>query len=143
MADFKSILIIEDNDKVRRYYAEHLISPHHVIFEAATGQAGLDLYRSQPIDCVVLDLSLPDMSGFELLPKLVPVAAQPPVPVVILTSLESGALLEVAKLNGAFAGLQKDTTSGDDLAHVVVRAMSAIPVEKKASVAFPQQSLSA
>ena len=61
--DSKSILLIEDNHKVRRYYADHLklICPHYVILEAASGQTGLDLYYWQTIDCVVLDLSLPDI----------------------------------------------------------------------------------
>ena len=130
MTSVKSILFIEDNEKVRRYYTEHLISHYRIIHHAATGQIGLDFYRSHTIDCVILDLSLPDMSGFEVLAKLIPVPSWPRVPVVILTSHDSGALLEVAKVNGAFAGLLKGDTSGDDLAKVVVKAMAAIPVEK-------------
>jgi DNA-binding NarL/FixJ family response regulator len=38
------------------------------------GQSGLALYRSRRIDCVVLELSLPDQSGFQTLAELVPVA---------------------------------------------------------------------
>jgi len=136
MPDAKSILLIEDSDIVRNYYADHLKlrSPYYVILEAATGRTGLDLYQSRKIDCVILDLSLPDVSGFEVLAKLVPIASQPLVPVVVLTSLSSGALLDVAKRNGAFAALQKDLTSGDDLEKVVLNAMEAIPVNGKRPV---------
>jgi DNA-binding NarL/FixJ family response regulator len=82
MADRKRILLIEDHDIVRRYYAERLrhLLCDDVIFHATTGQTGLDLFQWQPIDCIVLDLSLPDMSGFEVFAKLIPVAAQHRVP---------------------------------------------------------------
>jgi DNA-binding response OmpR family regulator len=78
MADAKSILLIEDNDTIRGYYADHLrlVFPDHVICEAATGQTGLSLFQSQTIHCVILDLSLPDLSGFEVLTKFPPTTGQ-------------------------------------------------------------------
>ena len=131
MSKARSILLIEDNHKVRSYYSDHLKlkCPDYVILEAATGQTGLDLYQQQSIDCVVLDLSLPDMSGFEVLARLIPVGSKPPVPVVILTSIDSGVLLEVGKSNGAFMALQKDNTSGDELSRVVRTAIATNGVE--------------
>jgi CheY-like chemotaxis protein len=135
MADAQSILLIEDNDVIRRYYADRLrqILSDCVIVEAATGQTGLDIFQWQTIDCVILDLSLPDMSGFEVLEKLVPVAAEPLVPVLILTALDNGDLLQAAESKGAFLALQKDLTCADELATYIRRAMTVIPVEKKAS----------
>jgi DNA-binding response OmpR family regulator len=47
---------------------------------AATGQDGLEIYQTQPIDCVVLEMDLTDMSGFEVLVRLVPVASKPKWP---------------------------------------------------------------
>jgi DNA-binding NarL/FixJ family response regulator len=139
MPDAKSILLIEDHDIVRRYYADHLrlVFPHYTIYEAATGKTGLDLYQWQTIDCVILDLSLPDMSGFQVLAGLVPVAAHPPVPVVILTSINSQSILDLAKHKGAFLALLKDLTSGDELAKVIFKAMAAIPVNGEKVTAVP------
>ena len=58
-----------------------------------------------------------------------------------MTSLDNGALLEAAKLKGAFAALQKDFTSCDDLANAVLKAMAAVPVNgKKAAAASPTPS---
>jgi CheY-like chemotaxis protein len=135
MADAKSILLIEDNDVIRRYYADRLrqILSDCVVVEAATAKTGLDMFRWQTIDCVILDLSLPDMSGFEVLEKLVPVATEPLVPVLILTALDNGDLLQAAESKGAFLALQKDLTCADELATYIRRAMTVIPVEKKAS----------
>jgi DNA-binding NarL/FixJ family response regulator len=132
MADRKAILLIEDHDIVRRYYAERLrqLLSDHVIVEATTGRTGLDLFQWQTIDCVILDLSLPDMSGFEVLTRLVPVAGQSRVPVVVLTAIDNGPLLQAAESKGAFVALQKDITSADELVTHVRRAMAAIPVPR-------------
>lgn len=114
MSDAKSILLIDDNDKDRQYYTHRLkvSSPYdYVIFEAVTGQAGLDLFKAHPIDCVILELGLPDMSGFEVLIKLVPIAQRPEIPVVVLTRFSNGSLIQVACQNGAFAALYKSPTS--------------------------------
>jgi CheY-like chemotaxis protein len=62
MSDAKSILLIDDNDKDRQYYTHRLkvSSPHdYVIFEATTGQVGLDIFKAHRIDCVILEFSLP------------------------------------------------------------------------------------
>ena len=144
MADIKSILLIEDNDIVRRYYADRLktLLSECAILEAVTGQTGLGLFQSQAIDCVILDLSLPDMSGFEVLAKLVPVAAKPLVPVVVLTSFDHRALLEAAERKGAFLALQKDRISADELATYIRRVMTVIPVEK-ATATLPKLSVPA
>src|SRR5678809_42300 len=113
----------------RRYYSDHLrqVFPGYFIFEATTGKTGLDLYEWQPINCVILYLSLPDMSGFHVLSQMVPNPSQPLVPVVILTSINSQSILEVAKQKGAFIALQKDLTPGDELARVIQKALVAIP----------------
>jgi DNA-binding NarL/FixJ family response regulator len=135
MTNRKSILLIEDHDVIRRYYADRLrqLLSDSLIIEAATGQMGLELFQRQPIDCVILDLSLPDMSGFEVLPKLVPIAGQAGVPVVVLTAIDNGPLLAAAESKGAFVALQKDLTSADELVTHVRRGMAAIPVTRPAT----------
>ena len=143
MADRKTILLIEDHDIIRRYYAERLrqLLSDSVILEAITGQAGLDLFQRQTVDCVILDLSLPDMSGFEVLPQLV--HGQPRVPVMVLTAIDNGPLLQAAESKGAIVALQKDLTSADELVTHVRRVMAAIPVEKKEPAVSSSLSISA
>ena len=139
----KSILLIDGHDKERQYYAHRLkvSSPDYMIFEASTGQAGLALYSSQSIHCVILELGLPDMSGFEVLAKLVPSARRPEVPVIVLTKFDNQALLEVAAKNGALVTLQKSTTSGDDLDRVVLKAIATIQRDSKKDVAVASNVL--
>ena len=64
-----SVLLIDGFDADRRYFADQLkhCSQDYQIIEAAGGQSGLAVYRSRRIDCVVLELALPDRSGLEVL----------------------------------------------------------------------------
>ena len=71
-----SVLFIDANDADRAHFASKLQGcfPGYSILEASDGESGLALYRSQRIDCVILELDFPDLSGFEVLVQLVPIA---------------------------------------------------------------------
>ena len=121
-----SVLLIDGNDTERRYYANRLrlCSPNYLIAEAADGQSGLNHYRSRWVDCVVLELELPDRSGFEVLIDLVPIASKPKVAVIVLTKIGHRGLWEVAMQNGAYVCLVKRYTSGEDLDKAIQRAVA-------------------
>ena len=120
-----SVLLIDGSKNHRTYWADQLkhCSADYEILEAADGQSGLDLYRSRRIDCVVLELSLPDQSGFKTLIELVQVPSRPQVAVVVLTLMTHPGVWELAKENGAYACLAKDFTSGEDLDKAIQRAV--------------------
>ncbi len=63
----KSLLIVEDDANLRHSVHKLLAGADIRIIEAGGGQAALAALRNQPFDCMILDLNLPDMSGFELL----------------------------------------------------------------------------
>jgi len=64
------ILIIEDEQPIRRFLRASLTSEGYRISEAASGQEGLQLASSLPPDLVILDLGLPDLDGQEVLRQL-------------------------------------------------------------------------
>jgi DNA-binding NarL/FixJ family response regulator len=121
-----SVLLIDGSQNQRTYWADQLkrCSPHYQIIEADSGQSGLDLYRSRRIDCVVLEIELPDQSGFEVLMALVPRASKPSVAVIVLTQLTHRGLWELAKRNGAYVCFVKRHTTGEDLDRAIQRAMA-------------------
>jgi DNA-binding NarL/FixJ family response regulator len=128
MSDYKTILLIDGHDKERQFYAKSLkaLSPDYVILEAATAPSGLELYNSHSIDCVVIELELSDMSGFEVLAQLIPIAKHPTIAVVVLTRLPYASLLVIAKESGAHEALPKATTSGEILHQAIIQAVAMV-----------------
>jgi len=133
MSDAISILFIDGNHRDREYYAWrlHASQLRYDIAHAATGRAGLDHCARQPIECVVLELDLPDMSGFEVLAKLVRSACHPEMAVVVLTGLPNPYLLELALKNGAQAALQKMTPSGRMLERSILNSIASVKRERE------------
>ena len=121
-----SVLLIDGSQNERAYWADQLkrCSVDYEIVEASDGQSGLNVYRSQRIDCVVLELDLPDHSGFETLVELVPIARRPQVAVIVLTKMTHRGVWELVKDNGAYACFCKKFTSGEDLDRAIQRAMA-------------------
>jgi DNA-binding NarL/FixJ family response regulator len=110
------------------------------VVEAATGNAGLHLFHSQLFDCVVLELDLPDMSGFEVLVKVVSDVYHPEVAVIILTQSTNRSILELSLKTGAQAALHKTTTSADVLNTAIMNAISTVQRERLAA-SLPQNPL--
>ena len=83
-----TVLVIDDNDEDRKYWCDALKHSAHnyTVLEASNGQSGLNLCRSQRVDCIVLDLDMPE-SGFYVLFDLIRDRTRPQIAVVILTHL--------------------------------------------------------
>jgi DNA-binding NarL/FixJ family response regulator len=123
-----TILLIDGNGHDRTYYADRLkfSIPDCVVLEAKDGKSGLEVYKSRRVDCIVHEVYLPDMSGFELLVALVPLASRPPVAVLILTRKPVRGLRDLARANGAQELLVKQQTSGEELAQVILKAIAVV-----------------
>jgi DNA-binding response OmpR family regulator len=128
-----SVLFIDRSEEQRTYWGDQLksCSANYEILEASDGQSGLDLYLSRRIDCVVLELDLPDQSGFQVLLNLVPLASRPYVAVIILTQIPYQSLWELARDNGAYACFYKKHTNGGDLDRAIQRAVSLVGLMPK------------
>jgi DNA-binding response OmpR family regulator len=60
------ILFVEDDDAIRETTRIALEDEDYVVDEASTGGEALPAFARQPVDCVLLDLMLPDETGFEV-----------------------------------------------------------------------------
>ena len=121
-----SVLFIDNSKRQRTFWADQLksCSSDYEIVKAEDGQSGLALYRSRRFDCVVLELSLPDQSGFPTLVELVPAARRPQIAVVVLTLITHRGVWDLAKQSGAYACLHKDHTTGEELDKAIQRAIA-------------------
>jgi len=81
-----TILMIEDTEEIRLPVARMLRKNGFSVIETGTGGVGVDFYRAQSarIDIVLVDLTLPDMSGEEVLKELQNI--RPDVKVIVTTS---------------------------------------------------------
>ncbi|PCI38124.1 MAG: response regulator [Elusimicrobia bacterium] len=82
------VIIVDDNDYIRSLLEYLLQQAHHeIVGQAATGQQALELCASAQPDLITLDMSLPDMTGFEVLPKLH--ANHPHLKILVITGNNS------------------------------------------------------
>ena len=132
----KRLLVVEDNDIERQSIVELLGASDIELCAVGTGQEALDAMLDQPFDCVVLDLRLPDMTGFELLEKVQAEPALDDVPVVVFTGKELSGSEEQKIKTIAKSIVLKDVQSPerllDETALFLHRVVTELPPEKQA-----------
>lgn len=80
------ILVIEDEDRIRQFLQRGLSFEGYRVDVASDGSIGLDLFRENPPDLVLLDLMLPGMDGLEVCRRI---RAASEVPILMLTAKEN------------------------------------------------------
>jgi CheY-like chemotaxis protein len=111
----KRLLVIEDDDIERESILELLGADDIEIVPAATGAEALAVLHREPIDCCVVDLRLPDMSGFELLERLQADEVLRTIPVVVFTGKQLSADEEARLRTVAKSVVLKDVQSPERL----------------------------
>ena len=99
------VLIVDDQEKIRKILAVLLVEHGHRVEEAGSAEEGLERQPAFQPDLVLLDLKLPGMQGTEALETLR--QASPPPDVVIMTAYASIRSAVEAMRNGAFDYITK------------------------------------
>ena len=130
-----TVLFIDSHDDERQYWVQRLrtSSPEYMVFEASNGAAGLAVCESQQVHCVISELTLPDMSGFDVLLQLVPKPRHPEIALIFLTRLILAPMKDLALNNGAQAYLVKSHSSGDELDTTIHKALASVAPTRKES----------
>ncbi|HTB64299.1 MAG TPA: response regulator, partial [Opitutales bacterium] len=131
----KRLLVVEDNDVERASIVELLDHDDIEIVTAPTGERALELLLDRPFDCCVLDLRLPDMTGFELLDKIQQEPTLRDIPIVVftgrdLTRDEEQRLRSVAK-SVLVKGVQSPERLFDETALFLHRVVADLPASKQ------------
>jgi len=131
----KRLLVVEDNPAEQLSVRELLSHDDVDISIASTGAEAINSIRHEPYDCVVLDLRLPDMTGFEVLEHL---RAEPEVsdlPVVVFTgkelSPEEDAQLRTLARSVVVKGVESPERLLDETALFLHRVITDLPSEKQ------------
>ena len=114
----KTILVIEDEVSIRKVIKAFLEDAGYTVFEAGDGQEGLEKFRQQSPDLILLDLMLPKMNGFSVCEVI---RKESRVPIIMLTALDS----EADQMKG-FDALADDYITKPFSMPLVVRHIEAV-----------------
>lgn len=131
----KRLLVVEDNDRERDSIVALLEHKDIEIHGVATGEEALQRLHEQAFDCCIMDLRLPDMTGFELLERVQADPALRNVPVVVFTGKELNSEEEARLRSVAKSIVLKDVQSPerllDETCLFLHQVMSELPEEKR------------
>ncbi|MEO0323676.1 MAG: sigma-54 dependent transcriptional regulator [Myxococcota bacterium] len=114
------LLVVDDDEGVRRFVAEALETGAHQVADAASGEEALRLAKREAFDVVFTDLKMPGMGGQQLLRRLR--AEHPETEVVVLTAHGDVATAVACMRAGAFDFLEKPVGSLEQLRALAARA---------------------
>jgi CheY-like chemotaxis protein/signal transduction histidine kinase len=131
----KKLLIVEDNPAEQLSIRELLGSDDIDVTVASTGAEALDMVTEGAFDCVVLDLRLPDMTGFDILERMRDIPEATDLPVVVFTgkelSPEEDARLHTLARSVVVKGVESPERLLDETALFLHRVVADLPVEKQ------------
>jgi HAMP domain-containing protein/CheY-like chemotaxis protein/signal transduction histidine kinase len=131
----RRLLIVEDNKAEQMSIGELLGYDDIEIVNAGTGAEALTTLREHQCDCVVLDLRLPDMTGFEVLERMREDKTLADVPVVVFTgrelSVEEDLQLHAMARSIVVKGVESPERLLDETALFLHRVVTDLPAEKQ------------
>jgi HAMP domain-containing protein/CheY-like chemotaxis protein/signal transduction histidine kinase len=131
----KRLLVVEDNEAEQMSIRELLGYDDIEIVTTGRGEDALTILRDQPCDCVVLDLRLPDMTGFDVLERIRDDVSLADVPVVVFTgrelSAEEDAQLHTMARSIVVKGVESPERLLDETSLFLHRIVTELPQEKQ------------
>ena len=123
------LLLIDDNPAdrhVNKRYLQRDLAHQYVFMEAETGEQALRQCGATPPDCILIDYSLPDMSGLELLAELKGASEHLLYPIVMMTGAGDEKVATRAIQGGAQDYLVKGNLTPESLLIAVENAMEKV-----------------
>ncbi len=105
--DKKRILLVDDEEDLRKMLRFRLEATNYDVIEAADGQEGLNKARSERPDLIILDLMLPKIDGFKVCRMLKFDEKYKAIPIVMFTARAQKQDQELGKEMGADAYVTK------------------------------------
>jgi CheY-like chemotaxis protein len=112
------VAILDDEPEMRKALRRLLTSRGFRVEEYACGEDTLAALSSHPLDCLLLDLHMPGINGFDVLETLR--SRQSPVPVIVITAHDEPGTEARARALGARAYLKKPVDRDTLLAAIAV-----------------------
>jgi CheY-like chemotaxis protein/signal transduction histidine kinase/CHASE3 domain sensor protein/putative methionine-R-sulfoxide reductase with GAF domain len=131
----KKLLIIEDSENSRKAMKILIGTGDVECYEAATGKEAIALFENNHIDCIILDIGLPDMTGFELIHTLGEMKGHNLPPIIVYTgkelTKEENNLLHKYSDSIIIKGIKSEERLLDETALFLHRTISNLPKSKQ------------
>jgi len=139
---FNNVLIIEDQVLQSNTLTEQLIQKGAKVCQAYTGKEALEILDEQVFDCIILDLKLPDISGFDLLDEIKSKPDLQHIPVIINTAMELDKEKMAHIMKHTEAMVLKSSKSNDRLLDEVSLFMNKLQNQTKSTHSYYDNNLS-
>jgi len=122
------VLVIDDDEIVREVLVEHLENEGHVVVACSNGYRGLEIFKNEKFDLVILDLIMPGINGLEVLKEIK--RFSPPTVAILITAFGSIENAVDAMRAGAFDYITKPFNLAD-VSFAVKRGLGVSKLEKE------------
>jgi len=136
--NFHNVLVIEDQVLQSNELTEQLIKKGAKVSQAYTGAEARQMLDESVFDCIILDLKLPDISGFELLDEIKSNPDTKDVPVIINTAMELDKDKMASIMRYSQAMVLKSNKSNDRLLDEVSLFMNKLQADTPAREEAPK-----
>jgi DNA-binding response OmpR family regulator len=119
MAEATTVLVADDDDDIARLLRDYLEADGHTVHIASDGRAAVEAVEQHPVDVVLLDVMMPELSGFDVLRRI---RQSADVPVLILSALGD----DRDKLRGLGLGADDYIVKSASPAEVVARVRAVL-----------------
>jgi len=112
------ILVVEDDKEIQELIKQFLMTQNYIVEIASDGLEGMKQFNKQSFDVILLDVMMPNLSGFEVAKMI---RKQSDVPIIMLTALEE----EQDQMKGFDLGIDDYITKPFSF-HVLIRRVEAV-----------------
>lgn len=119
MQEAATVLVADDDNDIAELMRDYLEADGHTVLIANDGRAAVDAVERHPVSCVLLDLKMPELSGFDVLRRIRETTV---VPVLMLSALEG----DSDKLRGFGLGADDYIVKSASPSEVVARVRAVL-----------------
>jgi two-component system cell cycle response regulator DivK len=117
------LLLVDDDEMARGLIGSQLSRLGYVVIAAASGRDGVRATRGESPDLVLMDLSMPEMDGFEAIRQLKTHGVTSHIPIIAMTALNT----DVSVRRAALAGCDSYETKPVDLVRLNRKILDLVP----------------
>ena len=136
MSNIKTVLVVEDDPSIQAGLRDAIEGDGHHVLCAATGTEAVDLFLSETVNVVILDIMLPEMNGYDVCRKIRETDKQ--VPIIMLTAKDE----EIDKVLGLELGADDYMTKPFSVRELLARIHAAFRRMEFTQVAEPVKPVS-